>query len=103
MADYIDRKILLQGKNIRTRTVWDGKTPDYNYIICVDVKIIEAQPSVDAVEVVRCKNCKYRETTNIGNFCQRICKIQENASVYLEVEDNDYCKWGDSEVNNNGN
>lgn len=94
MTDYIDREILLQGENIRTREVWDGKTPDYNYITCVDVKSIKAQPSVDAVEVVRCKDCKYRG----GAFCRCFYKrVFDTGCINHVVTDDDFCKWGEKE------
>lgn len=43
--------------------------------------VIDQQPTVDAVEVVRCKDCMYRD----GNAC-------DYSSVY--VRPNGYCQWG---------
>ena len=45
--------------------------------------IIDVQPTVDAVEVVRCKDCKYFN----GNmkFCDYSCQVKEN----------DFCSWGE--------
>jgi hypothetical protein len=82
MTDYIDREILLQGENIRTREVWDGKTPDYNYITCVDVKSIKAQPSVDAVEVVRCKDWEY--------YSYGVCAL-----IGTRWTEDCFCAWGE--------
>lgn len=45
------------------------------------VEIIDNAPTVDAVEVVRCKDCLYRD----GNAC-------DYSTVY--VRPNGYCQWG---------
>ena len=40
-------------------------------------------PTVDAVEVVRCKDCKYHDN-------------EENLPIcIIGAEDNDYCSWGE--------
>lgn len=40
-------------------------------------------PTVDAVEVVRCKDCKYHDN-------------EENLPIcIIDAEDNDYCSWGE--------
>lgn len=102
MADYIDREVLrtymLTVISLAETFNKDGRLDDKIdvYKKCLSI-VNDDMPSVDAVEVVRCKDCKYRETTNIGNFCQKICEIQDDASVYLEIYDNDYCKWGEKE------
>ena len=43
---------------------------------------IERVPTVDAVEVVRCKDCKYR----VGSAC-------DYSAVW--VRPNGYCQWGE--------
>lgn len=45
------------------------------------VTLIKNAPTIDAVEVVRCKNCLYR----VGNAC-------DYSAVY--VRPNGYCQWG---------
>lgn len=47
-SDLIDRDALKEAVNL--------KLPLTNYTTC---KIIDAQPTVDAVAVVRCKDCKF--------------------------------------------
>ena len=44
-------------------------------------ELIETEPTVDAVEVVRCKDCLYRD----GSAC-------DYSAVY--VRQNGYCQWG---------
>ena len=48
---------------------------------------IEHAPTVDAVEVVRCKDCKYLIADD-GDYC---CDLHE----FICKQDNDYCSWGE--------
>ena len=45
---------------------------------------VDLAPTADVVEVVRCKDCKYRE----GSVC-------DYSSVY--VRPNGYCQWGEKD------
>lgn len=53
------------------------------------MKAIENAPTVDAVEVVRCGDCKYS-----GTWYGKLMKCKRNGQVY---EDNHYCGYGDCE------
>lgn len=55
MAEYIDRSALGIGKAKREAFT----IPEYAYGWNSAIKIIDDAPTVDAVEVVRCKDCKY--------------------------------------------
>lgn len=47
-----------------------------------DISQIDEAPTADVVEVVRCKDCKYKE----GSAC-------DYSAVY--VRPNGYCQWGE--------
>ena len=51
---------------------------------------IERVPTVDAVEIVRCKDCKWYERKYPWNGNSYECS-------YLEapMDDNDFCSWGE--------
>ena len=55
-----------------------------------DAKVVRAwlddQPTVDAVEVVRCKDCKHRETL-FGKMC---CDYNDDV-----VQENHFCSCGE--------
>lgn len=51
---------------------------------------IEAQPTIDAVEVVRCKDCKYFE-----NHCDCVKHSADILGYVIEVTDDDYCSYGE--------
>ena len=56
---------------------------------CIEISTVKAQPTIDAVEVVRCQNCKYYygEETYTNH---RICKMWNE-----EVFANGYCYMGE--------
>lgn len=99
MADYIERKKLKDKLN-NTNILWSikckPKVKEQIGSLVEDIcknylRIINNMPSVDAVEVVRCKDCKYR----IKNYCTR---LSQNANNYfLFVKDTDFCKWGEKD------
>ena len=50
-------------------------------------KLMEDAPTVDAVEVVRCQDCKYHEDTLVIGF--------EHCCLYdLTMRYNDFCSYG---------
>ena len=59
--DLISRSALLKKAEMRGHYLRPLVTA---FHMCVDVKDIEKAPSVDAVEVVRCADCRYLKTCN---------------------------------------
>lgn len=56
--------------------------------------VIEDAPTIDAVEVVRCRDCKYGcELIDANGYHYRLCNYK-NAHGMM-VEDSGYCKWGE--------
>ena len=52
-------------------------------------RMIIEQPAADVVEVVRCKDCKYRDTPDcfIGGY--------DDTGLYVSyTKDNDFCSYG---------
>ena len=61
---------------------------------CEDAKQISEAPTIDAVEVVRCKDCKHYKPQkksahweNRANYCNRI--------VTIKVRPYDFCSYGE--------
>ena len=87
MADLIDRAALLEKKT----TLWDDSL---GWTECVDIDDIEAAPAVDAVEVVRCKDCKHWEEIKHGHgWC---CASTPNHAL---TKDDDFCSYGERRTN----
>lgn len=95
MADYIDREKLLKCETPYIHENYTGiSEKPYDYVPVFSVDQIERQPSVDAVEVVRCKDCKHTE----GAFCRQFVKrVGEDGTTLHCVKDTDFCKWGEKE------
>ena len=49
--------------------------------------MIRKRPTVDAVEVVRCRECKYHEDTDVTGF-KHCCLIDKTVGY------NDFCSYG---------
>ena len=85
MADLIDREALL----------WEYKTNNkYRANAASLAQCIHDAPTFDAVEVVRCIDCKWskRDTLLDKHWCLHF--IGE-----MEVRENDYCSYGERKDN----
>ena len=60
------------------------------------IDLINNQPTVDAVDVVRCKDCKYAYYYNEEGCRGFVCN---GYFQYADVEPNDFCSYG--EMRNN--
>lgn len=52
--------------------------------------LIDDAPTVDAVEVVRCKDCKYRKDPE-NRFCNSYC----TKHFSMQAKDGDFCSYGE--------
>lgn len=57
------------------------------------IGVIETEPTVDAVEVVRCKDCEYWGGRYASNECSLITKLG-NPGYWLKTLPTDYCSSG---------
>lgn len=89
---YIDRDAAL----FELKTGFFPQSMEFTEAVSIAKGIIERAPGVDAVEVVRCKDCKYCITLKDGGSqCERIDGL-------LMTKPNDYCSYGKrSEKNGN--
>ena len=58
---------------------------------------IEAAPTVDAVEVVRCRECKFRSSWMMNRNLKYICP----ESGMFPNGENDFCSYGERRGDNN--
>lgn len=89
MTDYIDREELID-----ELLVYKKLTNREGITFKRLAEIIEAQHSVDAVEVIRCRDCKYNENGNCNRLRWNEIKYRLG-SMYMYVKDDDFCKWGE--------
>lgn len=55
--------------------------------------VIYDLPSADAVEVVRCKDCKYQDKGENESESWNVCKYRP--WLYFSIDDDDYCSYGE--------
>ena len=60
------------------------------------VELLENAPAVDAVEVVRCKDCKHYGKTEIGNKDRCMCTKILGLTI---PRPDDFCSYGEREYN----
>lgn len=90
MARYIDADALGIGR--AKREVFDN--PAYADGWNSAITLIDAQPTADVVEVVRCKDCiYYREIESCGG------EMCTNWVDWLPTSPNDFCSQGDRRPN----
>ena len=51
---------------------------------------MDAQPTIDAVPVVRCKDCHYSDEAKVNEKGFLICPASG-----MEITDNDFCSYGE--------
>lgn len=51
------------------------------------------QPTVDAVEVVRCKDCKHHGGVVYGNRCKKWSSYHAGLTYFTDA--NDFCSYGE--------
>lgn len=61
--------------------------------------IVDQQPTVDAVKIVRCKDCKYAEWHDNfeANIAQYFCEFID---ANVELKDDDFCSKGERREGN---
>ena len=63
-----------------------------DWIVC----FLDAQPTADVVEVVRCKDCKFRGTDDCLNSY-----YSEYEGAYVDpMDDDDFCSYGERRKEN---
>lgn len=102
MSDLIDKNAAIDAVafGITYAKAFDKETGEVkelfaqgNYELRKAVDRIKELPSADAVEVVRCKDCKHRVYTDDGESCPDdiVCDLWESDGF----TETDYCSWGE--------
>ena len=60
--------------------------------VCASMQWVEEEPTIDAVKVVRCKDCRH---CDIVDETQRyFCRRPLGTIGYVPVQPDDYCSYG---------
>lgn len=57
-------------------------------------EVLDAQPTIDAVPVVRCKDCRHWcEMQNLTGACLRLCAI--DGALWMGTDATDFCSFAE--------
>lgn len=68
--------------------------------VCNMVDAIEGAPTVDAVKVVRCKDCIYRD--DVTKFCHMHSQEYDGGACWDKFPDDHYCSDGERRCKEDG-
>lgn len=85
MSEYIERKAVINKVNEIPAHFDNG---DIRYGIELAIQTIKDTPTADAVEVVRCKDCRHY----VAEYCTRDIKSRTNM-FYMRADD--FCSYGE--------
>jgi hypothetical protein len=84
---------LIDADKLEKQEYW-GNERCFDY---VDAEDIDNAPTVDAVPVVRCKDCTYYKESRVlapNKFCFRLKHPTEPGKIGYNFADNDFCSRG---------
>ena len=98
VKEYIERNALLTEIISELEYDPDIYTSEHNRYVDFGLKIairdVKAQPVVDVVEVVRCKDCKHRsQLTGKAPFAFYACSYDKGLGD--NVREDDFCSYGE--------
>lgn len=74
---------------------WDENEIE-KHTIATAIRTVDAQPTADVVEVVRCKDCKhYKKNISCVGGLYNGCSEWLNEGNEIEVREDDYCSFGE--------
>lgn len=104
--DLISRRALKDRFKLRIDWLEKDKHDDYTTGIwdgCLyDAELIDAAPTVDAVPVVRCKDCKWYKEGELlapNKFCFRLMHPTDNRHIGYNFSGDDFCSYGERKDN----
>lgn len=74
--------------SLNARTVY-GRTDEGMAVLKETLTAIKELPAVDAVEVVRCKDCKHWDMVDL-HFHKNIC-----SKLMRPCDESDFCSWAE--------
>jgi len=89
---------LINANKIKYREYRGGGGREYPENIVTEEEIAQ-MPTVDAVEVVRCKDCKHWEQYNACDGTKPHRCMNHDAIFYKRTNPNDFCSYGERKDN----
>ena len=57
--------------------------------------ILDALRMAKTVEIIHCKECKYKRINEDGETRYHYCALEDRPNRQWSVDDTDYCSWGE--------
>lgn len=102
--DLISREALIKdGNNTRVWVTGWNENPSLAHQVLKEQgatfkKLVLEAPAVDAVEVVRCKDCKWYQEGKLlapNKFCFRLKHPKEDRKIGYNYAPDDFCSYGE--------
>ena len=87
-------KRLIDANAMREEWLENGEN-EYVYDTNAVLDSIDAQPTVDAVEVVRCKDCKHYELHYYVGCNKMENGCSNNKGIWTQTQPEDFCSYGE--------
>ena len=84
-SDLLAKKCIIRGR-------LDTGSPCPSKVVAIPVDVIERAPAVDAVEVVRCRDCKHWDSGKNESDSWELCCLHVTGT-----EPEDFCSYGERE------
>lgn len=78
----------------RSKELFKEKESLLSGALVASIVYLDNCPTVDAVPVVRCKDCKHYVSIYGHRFCDTFCNAEEEP---YETNPNDFCSYGERE------
>lgn len=99
MDDLVRRSDILTALHSGNIEIYVDSFQDLHYLRLLSReidKVIKATPSVDAVPVVRCKDCAYVSRFTDGHMeCRLLSGLRPVPCTYVTMEEDDFCSYGE--------
>ena len=87
-----DEKRLIDANALKERAIRVSTAKEHCYIKAVGTREIDKAPTIDAVPVVRCKDCVHMKNQFHARFCNVWC-------MYNGMGDDGFCNYGERRNN----
>ena len=94
LCDLDDIKMRVERQYENCHGYYGNKKAIYREAILAVRSILHSAKTIDAVPVVRCKDCKFRKPTfNVKYYFCTVWDADDSETAY--VTDNDFCSYGE--------
>ena len=98
MSDLISRSAVLKKMDELIDFAYRNEDDDLHHTLVTVCSYIDVIPSLDAVPVVRCKDCKWRFSSNCPMFHEELTYSEDDGYEWIDrdhTSDDGFCEQGE--------